>query len=222
MIRKLLQAALYLFLSPLLMAQGTGDTPHKQTVNQAVPDAAGRIKVILPKHTMIDLTNLEALSSATAYKGQKVPMAVASDVIVKGHVVIPRGTPATGVVTSVRKAIPGKRDGYLMVDQVTLDFPGSSSVALQFWTDPSGDGFCTGFFTCDLPLSIIVGVSRTGELIAKPFRKNHVTGNESSVWSCQPYLEEPRGKIAIQPIETRDIQFLPTLKALDAICPRAR
>ena len=48
--------------------------------------------------TEVQLVLEESLSSQTATKGQKFSLTVKRDVLVQGHVVIPKGSPATGLV----------------------------------------------------------------------------------------------------------------------------
>jgi len=74
---------------------------------------------------------LDRVSSATAKKGQTVHFAVAEDVLAAGIVVIPRGTPAEGVVANVRKGIPGKQDGSLRLEPRELLLSDGSRLKLS-------------------------------------------------------------------------------------------
>jgi hypothetical protein len=71
---------------------------------------------VLARGTEVHLVLLDSISSATAKKGQTVHFAVAQDAKEGGVVVIPRGTPAEGIVTHIRKGIPGKHDGTLQLE----------------------------------------------------------------------------------------------------------
>lgn len=98
----------------------------------------------LKKGTEVELVLLETVSSATAVKGQAVHFAVAKDVVADGLVVIPRGAAATGVVTSVQKAVKDKRDGYVVVAPRKVEV-GLGSWASLRWTRPGVkdcDEFC--------------------------------------------------------------------------------
>jgi len=78
MIRHTLQAALCIALSPLLVAQ------HTRPLSKPV-------LVSLPKGTQLNLVLLETISSFTARKGQAIRLAVATDLMAGGCVVIPVG-----------------------------------------------------------------------------------------------------------------------------------
>jgi hypothetical protein len=209
-------------LSPLLVAQqANGSAKTQAPANPAASSQSASKAVILPKHTYIQLVFLEEVSPATAVKGQKVRMVVDEDVEVKGVVVIPRGTPATGVVTRVRKAIPGKRDGFVWVEPFNLNLLGSPPVALRDWDDPSGDGMCTGFF-CDLALSVAYGAWWAGDHITKPSRKNHETGEEHTVDVCSADFAEPSGRAALYPIAAGALRAPPGSAELNAACPNRK
>jgi hypothetical protein len=70
----------------------------------------------LARGTEVHLVLLDSISSATAKKGQTVHFAVAQGIQEGEVVLIPRGTPAEGIVTQVRKGIPGKHDGTLQLE----------------------------------------------------------------------------------------------------------
>jgi hypothetical protein len=225
MIRRILESALYVFtcVSSLLVAQQVNSTSETQKpANTAAFSPGTNDMIFLPKHTFIDLISLEEVSPATASKGQRVRLAVKEDVEVKGLVAIPRGTPATGVVASVRKAVPGKRDGFVGVRLLSLNLPGPSPVAITSWEDPSGDGMCTGFF-CDLSLFVVVGPLWVGDLIAKPFRKSHETGKEWTIEACSlNFFAEPSGRAAVHPIRAGELHAPSVPTELDEVCPDLR
>lgn len=60
-------------------------------------DASGEI--VLPAGTPVPLVMLGAISSKTHRQGDRFELAVAADVIVGGHVLIPKGSRALGEVT---------------------------------------------------------------------------------------------------------------------------
>lgn len=97
--------ALLLSAPPLVMAQA-------QSVAQAAPVAqaaavpmviSASSGTVLPQGTTVRLRTLMPLSSQDAKVGQPVDLEVAEDVMLNGRVVIPRGSPASGDVTLVKK-----------------------------------------------------------------------------------------------------------------------
>jgi len=144
MMRKTLQAALCLCLSPLLAAQqaATLDAPTPQTVAPRALPAS----VTVRKNTRIRLVALEAVSSATAVNGQLVPLAVEEDVLVDGLVAIPKGTLATGKVTHLQKGVAGKHDGYLRVEPISLALANGKRVKL--WESAYGEDDCANAGPC--------------------------------------------------------------------------
>ena len=80
--------------------------------------------------TIVEVTLLDSLTSATAVQGQPVRLAVAKDVRVHGSVVIPRGTPVKGIVAEVEKAAPGYRGGLLTILPQEIDLPNGSRLAI--------------------------------------------------------------------------------------------
>lgn len=116
MTRKLLQSALCLFLSPLLLAQ---------------QNASPRV----PEDTKIELLALDSLSSNSAIAGTAVRFAVAKDVVVNGVIVFRAGAPVTGTVTKVVRSVAGKRDGFLGIRVREISLQGGLSLRL-IWSDP--------------------------------------------------------------------------------------
>lgn len=144
---KFLQSVLCLCLSPLLVAQEAADPaimPNRESSASAHAVSAASIKV--PKGTEVNLVLLESISSATAKKGQTVHMAVAQDVEVDGTIVIPGGAPANGIVTHLRKAVPGKNDGYVELKGVGLTLPNGTPMKLSEY--PPGEDACGDFGPC--------------------------------------------------------------------------
>ncbi len=81
--------------------------------------------------TIVEVTLLDSLTSATAVQGQPVRLAVAKDVKLHGSVVIPRGTPVKGIVSEVEKAAPGDRGGWLTILPQEIDLPNGSRLAIS-------------------------------------------------------------------------------------------
>ncbi len=123
MTSRLLVSALCLAFSPLLVAQQAA-SPIEAPTNMSKP-------VVLPKGTEVVFALLESVSTATATKGQKVRLVVARDVEVNGLVAIPKGTPATGEVTHLRKVIAGKRDGSFNIKPISLTLTGGEQLELR-------------------------------------------------------------------------------------------
>jgi hypothetical protein len=153
MIRSMLHAVLFASLCPLLVAQQlpapavTSDTTQSLAPAPAT-DAPHPLPefVTIPKNTEIELITLEAVSSATATKGQLVRLAVAEDVKEDGLVVIPKGTFASGEVTHLRKAVPGKNDGFIRVTPITLTLGNGKRPKL--WESAYGEDDCANVGPC--------------------------------------------------------------------------
>ena len=147
MIRTTLQSALCLFLSPLLVAQQVAGNTRQE------PPPAQSNQIRLPKGTWIPLVLLDPISSATARKGDTIRFAVARDIDAQGTVVIRRGTAASGIVTKVRKAVQGKRDGYVLFDLVNVKLTNGALPLTEHLSgreSNSGDGMCWGVASCVL------------------------------------------------------------------------
>ncbi len=132
MIRRMIQSALCICLSPLVVAQQVASpisTP-----------------VVLKKGTEVKLVLFETISSATAKNGQKVRMAVAEDVTLNGAIVIPRGSLATGEVTEIRKAKPQKRNGFFVIKPI--DFMLADGTRLKLREYRPGEDSCEDFGAC--------------------------------------------------------------------------
>ena len=101
---------------------------------------------VLARGTEVHLVLLDSISSATAEKGQTVHFAVAQDVTVGATVVIPRGTPAEGLVTHVRKGIADKQDGELTVEPRTILLNNGAKLKLKSY--PPGEDECGDMGPC--------------------------------------------------------------------------
>jgi hypothetical protein len=108
MIRSLLQSAFCLCLSPLLVAQQTGQTAP--TLAPAIPSQSPSATptpavVTIPEGTKIEIVPLENVSSEFAVAGSPVRFAVARNIVVNGVTVLHAGAPVTGTVTSVKRGV---------------------------------------------------------------------------------------------------------------------
>ena len=111
MIHRFLPSALCIFLSPLLAAQ------QGASVN-------------IPKDTKIKLVSLERVSSKTAVRGTSVSFAIAEDVSIGGVLLLPAGTPVSGIVTKVVRGVAGKRPGFLRIRIREIAVAGNSPIRL--------------------------------------------------------------------------------------------
>jgi hypothetical protein len=210
MIRKMLQAILCITLCPLFVAQQAAPPVSVSTVTSG--------PIVLKKQAGVSLLLLEAVSSATATEGQSVRMAVKEDVSTGGVVVIPRGTPATGVVVRARKAVLGKKDGSVSIEPVSVNPANSNPIALRHYKYTlEDDGMCRGFLDC-LPLIVAAPMYGVGDLIAYPFRKHHVAGEDEVLPACSEQWSVVARSILIQANGTTLLQPAHPGIDLDAVC----
>jgi hypothetical protein len=200
--RLTIQAVLCVALCPLLVAQQTTSGEQSPTT----PDlaSAGQPKVAaitIPRKTVVELALLETVSSATAQKGQAVRLVVKKDVVVNGTVVIPRGTPASGLVTFVRKGVAGKSDGSLRVKPLGLILPDGSSIELRGYTynDDDADGVCEGFVSCLGLNVIVVSISLPFAIaysVTSLFQRHHAAkpGIDQTLAVCSTLLGSTKAK----------------------------
>jgi hypothetical protein len=114
MIRKLLQSALCIALSPLLAAQQVTTT-------------------IVPKDTKIELVTQETVSTETATNGSQVRFAVANDVAINGVTLISAGTPVVGIITKAKRGIAYKQWPTLRIHVNEVRIGQSLRVPLSQW-----------------------------------------------------------------------------------------
>jgi len=186
MIRRINQAILCIFLPPLLVAQQISNEVPQQVSGTSTFSAAQSDLVVVPKDTEINFVLLEPISSATATKGQLVRMAVAKDVIIHGVVAIPKGTLATEVVSHLRRAKPGRRDGYFEVKPIAISIDSETKAKLKEY--PTGEDTCGDFGPCwamwgaFAPL-ILIGLARS----AADNRNLKEKGAERVLTACSRY-----------------------------------
>jgi hypothetical protein len=216
MIRKIVQSAICLLLVPMLAAGQENASGGIGNGSASDPKASGTIT--LPKHRAIRLKLLETISSATGKKGQFVRMAVAEDFVLNGVILIPRGTPATGVVTSVRKAVSGKKDGRIRIQPVHLDLGDSTPIALRDYRPSSGGGECTGFREC-MPLVAISLPFMLDQLVAISFQSDGGAGSDKVIAACSQFDSEAKGMVILHPIVTGSAQYSLVQTDLNRVCP---
>ena len=73
----------------------------------------------------------EPLSSATAKRGQTVRMTLKEPWVAEGHFIAPAGTTAVGTVRRVERAIPGKRNGRVVITAGSVKLPSGKSIPLD-------------------------------------------------------------------------------------------
>jgi hypothetical protein len=203
MIRWLLQSTLCLILCPLLAAQqvapptAPADAPQNlvPTPTTAKPRPMPEF-ITIPGNTEIEFISLENVSSATATKGQSVRLAVAKDVLVKGLVVIPKGTLATGVVSQLTKGVPGKRDGYLLITP-RLILNNGKTIKMQDYSDWNTD-FGPAWFMYTFLGPIFLPILILSKLEPPKDNKN-ASGTDVTIHACggpiQPWYTKYRTRI---------------------------
>lgn len=100
----------------------------------------------LSKGTFIAFELLERVSSADARNGQTIRLAVREDVKESGVVLIPKGSPATGVVRRLSRAAPGKRNGFFRISPVRITLPDGREVRMDEF--PPGEDSCGSGGSC--------------------------------------------------------------------------
>jgi len=135
--KRLLQSALCIFLSPLLVAQQVPQSADPQVSGQSTPrndtlplTPSGFVAVT--KYTEVDLVALDAISSVTATVGSKIRFRVARDVIVQNTTVVPAGTLLIATITKVITASKKHhRDGKVKVRFEDLKLASGQSLRLK-------------------------------------------------------------------------------------------
>jgi hypothetical protein len=175
MIARALQSVLCLCLASTLAAQ--------QAQLCAAATAAKTGPATIAKGTEIKLELRESVSSDTAHRGQAVKLAVAADVIVAGRVVIARGTPATGVVSNLRRSVPGKINGFIDVKAAGVALPGGTSLTLRDLPPGEDDcdpiGPCWLLFTLFAPIELIGKIRENADKKKNPEAGKQMTLTES-------------------------------------------
>ena len=207
--QRTIQILLVVLLCPLLAAQ--------QPVIQSNLEPRAKAEVVtIPTETRIEFFLLEAVSSATAKRGQIVHLAAAEDFSVNGVVVIPKGTTAEGKVTKVRKGVPGKQDGQIDVEATSVLLSNGQSLRLQKNAmDPEWDldcrdhvGPCVLFFIFEAaPILAILAMTAALSPITlayklrehQPSLKTQPAGTQMILQPCERISAYFSQKITIQP-----------------------
>jgi hypothetical protein len=213
MIRRFLQSVLCLLtlclIHPPLLPTQTPPPSNRTQDNQIGP-------VALKKGTEVRLVLLETVSSATVRNGQTVRMAVALDVTSNGVIVIPKGTPATGEITQLRKAVPKERDGHFEIKPMDLTLPGGAHVKLHEYPPDAcePDGPCWLLKALAMPLYPLFLIHDAAERRDYPEE-----GKEFVEQECSPESGFLAAKLSVQRtnLDSSD-QTLPAGTASLAAC----
>jgi len=95
------------------------------------PPASSQPTVKIERGSEVSLVLAEPVSSATAKKGQMVRMELAEPWVVEGHLILPKGTPAEGIVGSVEHAVQGKKTGRVVITAGSIQLPTGRSLHLR-------------------------------------------------------------------------------------------
>ncbi|MDR3773085.1 MAG: hypothetical protein P4L26_07040 [Terracidiphilus sp.] len=213
--RSFITALLIALLPAAAWAQEVAGSGQSPAAPESLPAAQSKGSTIaLRRGTVVPLTPLETVSSATAQAGQKLQFAVTEDVKVDGTIAIPKGTPASGVVTYLRKAIFEQRDGRVGVELVSLTLPDGSSVPLREapYTDPEAEGLCgVVLFIAALPFVF--------SDMAKERHPAPEAGNDETMSLCWQWWGSTTKKVRINlAFPTQTPPSHPKID-VDSICP---
>jgi hypothetical protein len=217
--RKLIQSVLCFILCPLLTAQEATNNEQKLVAPQSPPPTQSKgTTITLRRGTTVPLILLETISSATAQVGQRVRYAVSEDVKIDGVVVIPKGTPASTVVKSVRKAIIGKRNGIVEEGPPSLILPDGSSIKLRNVIPPDSDA--PGPVVL---LFVVFSIASLPYWFSHMFKAKHrapVPGNDEILAPCgQSWEVATTKKVRINLAILTQTQPLHSTVDVDSVCP---
>jgi hypothetical protein len=128
-------------LSLFLAMQGT--LVLGQQIRSNAPGSAKKT-ITVKRGTQVFFRVQQPISSANAHNGQRVEIVVQDDVLVNGILAIPKGAEGTGAVFDAAAAIPGKRDGMLLIRPVDLTLPDGRHIKMS--NNPPGYDDCDGIF----------------------------------------------------------------------------
>lgn len=142
---------------------------------------AGKTKeaVLVKRGTQVLFHLQQPISSANAHNGEPVKLVVQEDVQVDGVIVIPKGAEGMGVVFDAMAAIPGKRDGMLMIRPVDLTLPDGRHIKMS--DNPPGYEECDDpiFGPCWLEYSLFAPIVLPLKLGDKLADRHHTAeGND--------------------------------------------
>jgi hypothetical protein len=88
---------------------------------------SGGTTVVVPKGTVLKLTNIQPLDSSTAKVGDAVPLRLTRPLIVDGVTLLPEGTSVVGKITKVKRAGLGCQYGSIQWKLDRVPFADSST-----------------------------------------------------------------------------------------------
>ena len=106
-------------------------------LSPATPANGARVEI--PGGTPVIVKLLSEIGSGTQKKGDRVAMAVASDVYVKNQLVIKAGTPVEAKVDDVSKRFIAGIGGYLKLSVQSVTSTGGTVVPIKFEQSSSGE-----------------------------------------------------------------------------------
>jgi hypothetical protein len=160
-----MQIALRSYLSAILCILLAAQSNGAQAVG--TEPAPGSAPLKIERDSKLSLILTEPVSSATAKKGQILRLELQEPWVVEGQVILPQGTPVTGIVGSVQRAVPGKKNGHVVVTAGSIQLPSGQKAPLELWMPDRKDcdgemGACIFVYglwaTLELPL-IVVGLA---------------------------------------------------------------
>jgi len=86
--------------------------------------AASEATAVLSEGTLIELITDDAISSESAVRGDRVRMTIGRDLSVDDRVIVPKGTPAYGIVTAVDRRAAFGSGGQLAIEILYLNLQG--------------------------------------------------------------------------------------------------
>jgi hypothetical protein len=117
----------------------------------------------------------EPVSSATAKKGQTVRMELREPWIVGDRVILPKGAPATGIVSKVKRPVPGNRIGRVVITKGTIQISSGQTIPLEVYMPDreecdDAQGACIAVYTLyaiitlpliliSLPIALVYGIA---------------------------------------------------------------
>lgn len=131
-----------------------------ELVRLCLPEGKLKAKAVsIPKDTAIKVRLLTPLSSTKSKKGDRIEIEIAQDVVVEGHLVIPKGTRSPGVVANVVTSGRLGRDGRVELDIRELAAIDGKMVAIG--VGPTRPGI-------DQSTQVAIGVGIAGLLVLGP------------------------------------------------------
>jgi hypothetical protein len=224
MIRKMLQSALCLFLSPLLVAQQTAQPAQQTTEGPASSTAANASGtpsefITLPKNAGIDVVSLDPVSSASTKAGSQIRLRVSHDVVVRNVTVIRAGTLLTGTVT---KVIAGSRKNHrngqikIRIDRLELAhgqsvrFTGKTPQERLAQKEDRKDAAKIPFALPLIPIFLPWFVAMTIGMWGEGGKDSKPTGNDVGMPKCFSFTAYTTGRLKVHIADLYPADALPS------------